>query len=123
LREYLKTPLRVPYLVVQVANTQIPNTQTQGQTQTQEIINVDWNNNVHVIEFAYLAPVYTVKSYRLPNNAVIIIELSDSSYILIHTTDDGDFVETFENFDKLNDYLSENFGFKLNEPPNLVRLA
>jgi hypothetical protein len=28
LGEYLKTPLRVPYWVVQVANTQIPNTQT-----------------------------------------------------------------------------------------------
>ncbi len=89
----------------------------QPQDAQIQTINVDWGKNVHVIKFAYLAPAYTVKSYRLPNNAVIIIELSGSSYILIRTTDDGDFVEAFEDFDKLNDYLSENFGFKLNEPP------
>jgi len=81
-----------------------------------ERINVNWSNNVHVIEFAYLDPYYMkVKSYRLPNNALIIIGLSDE-YLLIHTTDDGDFMERFETFEELNDYLRREFGIELNEP-------
>ena len=81
-----------------------------------ERINVNWSNNVHVIEFAYLDPYYMkVKSYRLPNNALIIIELSDE-YLLIHTTDDGDFVERFETFEELNEHLRKEFGIELNKP-------
>jgi hypothetical protein len=88
---------------------------SEGQ-QNIERINVNWSNNVHVIEFAYLDPYYMkVKSYRLPNNALIIIGLSDE-YLLIHTTDDGDFMERFETFEELNDYLRREFGIELNEP-------
>ena len=87
---------------------------SEGQ-QNIERINVNWDNNVHVIEFAYLGPYYDVRSYRLPNNALIIIELSDE-YVLIHTTDDGDFVKRFETFEELNDYLRREFGLELNKP-------
>ena len=80
-----------------------------------ERINVNWDNNVHVIEFAYLGPYYDVRSYRLPNNALIIIELSDE-YVLIHTSDNGDFVERFETFEELNEYLRREFGLELNKP-------
>jgi len=83
-------------------------------------VNVDWNNNVHVVKFAYLDPHYvSVKSYKLPNNALIIIQLSDE-YLLIHTTDDGDFVERFKTFEELYDYLRREFGLELNEPEGLT---
>lgn len=81
-----------------------------------ERINVDWSNNVHVIEFAYLDPYYVkVKSYRLPNNALIIIQLSDE-YVLIDTSDNGDIMERFETFEELNEYLRKEYGIELNEP-------
>ncbi len=81
-----------------------------------ERINVDWSNNVHVIEFAYLDPYYMkVKSYRLPNNALIIIQLSDE-YVLIDTSDAGDIMERFETFEELNEYLRKEYGIELNEP-------
>jgi hypothetical protein len=78
-------------------------------------INVNWDNNVHVIEFAYLDPHYiSVRSYKLPNNALIIMQLSDE-YLLIHTSVDGDFVERFETFEELNEYLRREFGLELAE--------
>jgi hypothetical protein len=81
-----------------------------------ERISVDWSNNVHVIEFAYLDPYYVkVKSYRLPNNALIIIQLSDE-YVLIDTSDNGDIMERFETFEELNEYLRKEYGIELNEP-------
>jgi len=81
-----------------------------------ERINVNWDNNVHIIKFAPLEPSYvSVESFRIPNNALIIIELTNE-YVLIHTTDDGDFVERFETFEELNDYLRREFGLELNKP-------
>ena len=88
----------------------------RNQGKNIERINVNWDNNVHVIEFAYLDPYYMkVKSYRLPNNALIIMELTDE-YVLIHTSDNGDFVERFETFEELNEYLRREFGLELNKP-------
>jgi hypothetical protein len=79
-------------------------------------INVNWDNNVHVIEFAPLEPSYvSVESFRMPNNALIIMELTNE-YVLIHTTDNGDFVERFETFEELNEYLREYYGIELNKP-------
>ena len=81
-----------------------------------ERINVNWDNNVHIIKFAPLDPSYvSVESFRIPNNALIIIELTNE-YVLIHTTDDGDFVERFETFEELNEYLRREFGLELNKP-------
>jgi len=81
-----------------------------------ERINVDWSNNVHVIKFAPLEPSYvSVESFRMPNNALIIIQLSDE-YVLIDTSDNGDIMERFETFEELNDYLRKEYGIELNEP-------
>jgi hypothetical protein len=86
------------------------------QKQNIERINVDWNNNVHVIEFAPLEPSYvSVKSFRIPNNALIIIRLTNK-YVLIVSNDDGEFLLTFETFEELNDYLRREFELELNEP-------
>jgi len=85
-------------------------------TNQTEKINVDWNNNIHVIKFAHLDPYYMkVESFRMPNNALIIIELTNE-YVLIYTSDDGNFMERFETFEKLNEYLKREFGLELNEP-------
>ena len=79
-------------------------------------VDLDWRHNVHVIEFAPLEPNYvSVKSLRMPNNALIIMELTNE-YVLIHISDDGDFMERFETFEELNKYLREYFGIELNEP-------
>jgi len=78
------------------------------------MINLDWDYNVHVLKLGD-SSIYTVKSYRLPNNAVIILQLSDE-YLLIYASDDGDVVETFKCFEELNEYLRENFGFEINKP-------
>jgi len=79
-----------------------------GSQQNIKRINVDWDYNVHVID-------YDVRSYRLPNNALIIIQLSDE-YVLIDTSDNGDFMERFETFEELNEYLRKYYGIELNEP-------
>jgi hypothetical protein len=79
-----------------------------------EKINVDWNNNAHVLVLGN-SGINTVKSYKLPNNAVIILQLSDE-YLLIYTSVDGDIVETFKCFEELNEYLRENFDFEVNKP-------
>jgi len=85
-------------------------------TNQTEKINVDWNNNVHVIEFAPLEPNYvSVKSFRIPNNAIIIMQLTDE-YALIVSNDDGEFLLTFETFEELNEYLKKEIGIELNEP-------
>ena len=87
-------------------------------TETQNVtrIGLDWQYNVHVIEFAHLDPYYMkIKSFRLPNNALIIMELTNE-YVLIYTSDDGDFMERFETFEELNEYLKEYFGIELNKP-------
>jgi len=78
------------------------------------MINLDWDYNVHVLKLGD-SGIYTVKSYRLPNNAVIILQLSDE-YLLIYTSVDGDIVESFKCFEELNDYLRENFRFEINKP-------
>jgi hypothetical protein len=82
-----------------------------------ERINVDWNNNVHIISFAYLDPHYVkLKSFRIPNNSITIIVLTDK-YLLVVSNDDGDFIETFESFEELNNYLKQYFKVELNTPP------
>jgi len=92
------------------------NNKNMGETKNARKIDLDWQYNVHVIEFAYLDPYYMkVKSYKLPNNALIIIGLSDE-YVLIDTSDAGDIMERFETFEELNDYLREYYGIELNEP-------
>ena len=81
-----------------------------------EKINVDWNNNVHMIRFAPLEPNYvSVKSFRIPNNALIILRLTNK-YVLITSNDDGEFMERFETFEELNEYLKREFGLELNSP-------
>ena len=80
-----------------------------------ERINVNWSNNVHVIEFARLSPLYTVKSFKIPDNAIIIMQLTDE-YALIVSNDDGEFLLTFETFEELNEYLKKEIGIELNEP-------
>jgi len=52
-----------------------------------EKINVDWNNNIHVIKFAPLEPNYvSVKSFRLPNNSVIVIGLTNKYAVIVSHT-------------------------------------
>ena len=81
-----------------------------------ERINVDWSNNVHVIKFAPLEPSYvSVESFRIPNNALIIMELTNE-YTLIVSNDDGVFLLTFKTFEELNEYLRREFGLELNKP-------
>ncbi|MDT7969904.1 MAG: hypothetical protein RQ842_05005 [Vulcanisaeta sp.] len=82
-----------------------------------ERINVNWDNNVHVIKFAPLVPgyVHVEIAHKIPNNALIIMELTNE-YVLIHTSDNGDFVERFETFEELNEYLRREFGLELNKP-------
>jgi len=81
-----------------------------------ERINVDWDNNVHVIKFAPLVPSYVhVESFRMPNNALIIMELTNE-YALIVSNDDGVFLLTFKTFEELNEYLRREFGLELNKP-------
>lgn len=78
-----------------------------------ERINVDWDNNVHVIKFV---PNYMkVESFRIPNNALIIMELTNK-YALIVSNDDGVFLLTFRTFEELNEYLRREFGLELNKP-------
>jgi len=85
-----------------------------------EKINVDWNNNVHVIEFAPLEPNYvSVKSFKIPNNSVIVIGLTNK-YAVIVSNDDGEFIETFEDIKKLNEYLRREIGIELNEPEGVI---
>jgi len=92
------------------------NNKNMGETKNARKIDLDWQYNVHVIEFAYLDPYYMkVKSYKLPNNALIIIGLSDE-YVLIDTSDAGDIMERFETFEELNEYLRKEYGIELNEP-------
>jgi hypothetical protein len=79
-----------------------------------ERINVDWDNSVHVIKFAPLEPSYvSVESFRMPNNALIIMELTNE-YALIVSNDDGVFLLTFKTFEELNEYLRREFGLELN---------
>jgi len=79
-------------------------------------MNLDWQYKVHVIEFAHLDPYYMeVKSFDIPNNSITVIKLVDK-YLLIVSNDDGDFVETFEEFEELNETLRREFGLELNEP-------
>ena len=79
-------------------------------------IDLNWRHNVHVIKFAYLDPYYVkVESFSMPNNALIIMKLTNE-YILVRTTDDGDFIERFETFEELNEYLRREFGLVLNNP-------
>jgi len=81
-----------------------------------ERINVNWDNNVHVIKFAPLVPSYVhVESFRMPNNALIIMELTNE-YALIVSNDDGVFLLTFKTFEELNEYLRREFGLELNKP-------
>ena len=81
-----------------------------------ERINVNWDNNVHVIKFAPLEPSYvSVESFRIPNNSIAVIKLIDK-YLLITTNDDGDFIESFKDFEELNSYLRQHFGLELNKP-------
>ena len=81
-----------------------------------ERINVDWSNNVHVIKFVPLEPSYvSVESFRMPNNALIIMELTNE-YALIVPNDDGVFLLTFKTFEELNEYLRREFGLELNKP-------
>jgi len=92
------------------------NNRNIGEINHTRKVDLDWQYNVHVIEFAHLDPYYMrVRSYKLPNNALIIMQLSDE-YLLIHTTDDGDFVERFETFEELNEHLRKEFGIELNKP-------
>jgi len=89
-------------------------------TNQTEKINVDWNNNVHVIEFAPLEPNYvSVKSFKIPNNSVIVIGLTNK-YAVIVSNDDGEFIETFEDIKKLNEYLRREIGIELNEPEGVI---
>ena len=77
-------------------------------------INVNWDNNVHVIKFAPLEPSYvSVESFRMPNNALIIIALTNE-YALIVPNDDSVFLLTFKTFEELNEYLRREFGLELN---------
>ena len=85
-----------------------------GRQQNIERINVDWDNNVHVIKFAPLEPSYvSVESFRMPNNALIIMELANE-YAMIVPNDDGVFLLTFKTFEELNEYLRREFGLELN---------
>jgi len=81
-------------------------------------ITLDWNRDVHVISFAPLEPSYiSVESFNIPNNSITVIGLADK-YLLVAANDDGDFIETFETFEELNNYLRQHFGLELNEPPS-----
>jgi hypothetical protein len=92
------------------------NGKNMGEIKHARRIDLDWRYNVHVIEFAYLDPYYMkVEPFSMPNNALIIMELTNE-YVLIHTTDDGDFMERFETFEELDEYLRREFGLVLNKP-------
>ncbi len=92
------------------------NDRNMGEIKRARKIDLDWKHNVHVIKFAPLESSYvSVESFRMPNNALIIMELTNE-YVLIHTTDNGDFVERFETFEELNNYLREYYGIELNKP-------
>ena len=82
------------------------------ETEGKKVI-LDWNYNVHVLRLSNSG--ITVKSYKLPNDAVIILQLTDR-YLLIYTSVDGDIVESFKCFEELNEYLRENFNFEVNKP-------
>jgi hypothetical protein len=49
----------------------------------------------------------------MPNNALIIMELTNE-YALIVSNDDGVFLLTFKTFEELNEYLRREFGLELN---------
>jgi len=88
-----------------------------AQVQTRRV-NVDWSRNVHVFVFAPLdSKVVRVESFEIPNNSIVIIRLpSEDEYVLITSNDDGEFVEVFEGFEELNNYLRREFGLELNMP-------
>jgi len=97
-------------LVVRVADA-------NAQVQTKRV-NVDWRSNMHVVVFAPLgSKVVRVESFEIPNNSIVIIRLpSEDEYVLITSNDDGEFVEVFEGFEELNNYLRREFGLELNMP-------
>ena len=93
------------------------NDKNMGETNHARKIDLDWGHNVHVIRFAPLEPSYVgIESFDIPNNSIAVIKLADK-YLLIISNDDGDFVETFEEFEELNSYLRQHFGLELNTPP------
>ena len=93
------------------------NDRDMGEINYARKIDLGWRHNVHVIEFAPLEPSYvSVESFNIPNNSITVIKLADK-YLLVVSNDDGDFVETFEDFEELNSYLRQHFGLELNIPP------
>ncbi len=76
---------------------------------------LDWSYDVHVLQLSDSGIIYTVKSYRIPLNTLLILQLSDE-YLLIYTSVDGDVVKSFKCFEELNEYLRENFDFEVNKP-------
>jgi hypothetical protein len=92
------------------------NDRNMGETKHARRIDLDWRHNVHVIEFAPLEPSYvSVESFNIPNNSITVIKLADK-YLLVVSNDDGDFIETFESFEELNNYLKRHFEIELNTP-------
>jgi len=81
------------------------NDRDMGEIKHARKIDLDWRHNAHVIEFAPLEPSYvSVESFNIPNNSITVIKLADK-YLLVVSNDDGDLVETFEDFEELNSYL------------------
>jgi hypothetical protein len=93
------------------------NGKNMGEINHARKIDLDWGHNVHVIKFAPMEPSYvSVESFNIPNNSITVIRLADK-YLLVVSNDDGDFIETFESFEELNNYLKQYFKVELNTPP------
>ena len=111
MREYLKNPLRVPYLVVQVANTQIPNTKTPnpspvtGQTQTQK------NQRKNEIELEYKIGALETAIEDLQHLDDVLWDLMDMPYARFAESA----LEWYENDDDIKYLLPE-----INEIANMI---
>uniref|UniRef100_A0A7C1E3N8 Uncharacterized protein n=1 Tax=Fervidicoccus fontis TaxID=683846 RepID=A0A7C1E3N8_9CREN len=86
----------------------------EGKVEGDKVV-LDWSCDMHVLQLGDSGAIYTVESYRLSLNTLLILR-SSNGYLLIYTRIGGDIVKTFKCFEELNEYLRERFDFEVNEP-------